>query len=151
MGRRTGISTKVKAEIREAGEWWIMNHEKIKDFTDLNTWKSSHDLVLSVYTISKKFPDSEKFGLTSQIQRAAVSITSNIAEGFGRGSYKEKNQFYYLAHGSLTEVKNQLILSKDLGYTDKESFESVLEKIFLSQKLLQGLIRASKTFTIPKP
>ena len=70
-----------------------MNKEWIKDFTDLNTWKISHDLVLSIYKLSERFPKSEKFWLTSQIQRASVSITSNIAEGFGRQSYKEKVQF----------------------------------------------------------
>src|SRR3989338_6768523 len=126
-----------------------MNQGKIKDFTDLDTWKIAHDLVLSIYKTSKKFPDSEKFGLVSQIQRASVSITSNIAEGFGRQSYREKVQFYYLAHGSLTEVKNQLLLSKDLGYISKD-FERVMEKLVTSQRLLQGLIKTSKSFIIHK-
>ncbi|HEY4509107.1 MAG TPA: four helix bundle protein [Candidatus Paceibacterota bacterium] len=122
---------------------------KIRDFTDLNAWKFSHELVLDIYKISNKFPAFERFGLTSQIQRASVSITSNIAEGFGRQSYREKVQFYYLAHGSLTEVKNQLLLSKDLGYISKD-FERVMEKLVTSQRLLQGLIKTSKSFIIHK-
>lgn len=76
----------------------------IQEFTDLNSWKVSHDLVLSIYKLTEKLPEKEKFGLISQIKRASVSITSNIAEGFGRQTYKEKVQFYYMAHGSLTEV-----------------------------------------------
>ena len=127
-----------------------MNQGKIKDFTDLDTWKIAHDLVLSIYKTSKKFPDSEKFGLVSQIQRASVSITSNIAEGFGRKGIKEKIQFYYLAHGSLIEVKNQLILAKDLEYINNDYFIKILEKITLSQKLLQGLIKTSKSFIMNK-
>ena len=125
-----------------------MNNEsgKINDFTDLNTWKASHNLVLYIYKLSEKFPSSEKFSLTSQIQRAAVSITSNIAEGFGRHSYKEKVQFYYLAHSSLTEVKNQLIISRDLKYINENNFNEALEKLILSQRLLQGLIKTSRKF-----
>ncbi len=127
-----------------------MEKSKINDFTDLTTWKVSHDLVLSIYSLSQKFPQSERFGLSSQIQRASVSITSNIAEGFSRHSYKEKVQFYYLAHGSLTEVKNQLILARDLGYIDSIHFEMILEKITSSQRLLQSLIKKSKSFIVPK-
>lgn len=125
-----------------------MNKDKINDFTDLDTWKVSHDLVLSIYRISEKFPASERFGLTTQIQRAAVSITSNIAEGFGRHSYREKVQFYYIAHGSLTEVKNQLILSRDLNYLSQIYFENILEKVKSSQRLLQALIKSSKSFIL---
>src|SRR3989344_4841805 len=106
-----------------------MNQGKIKDFTDLDTWKIAHDLVLSIYKTSKKFPDAEKFG---------------------RQSYREKVQFYYLAHGSLIEVKNQLILAKDLEYINNDYFIKILEKITLSQKLLQGLIKTSKSFIMNK-
>ena len=86
-----------------------MNHEpnKIREFTDLIVWQETHKLVLLVYKTTKYFPKEEVFALTSQMRRSAVSIPSNIAEGFGRHSYKEKVQFYYLAHGSLLELKNQ--------------------------------------------
>jgi len=123
----------------------------MKDFTELNAWKFSHDLVLTIYKLTEKFPKLEKFGLTSQMQRASVSITSNIAEGFGRQSYKEKLQFYYIAHGSLTELKNQLILCSDLNYINKQEYNNIMDKVDLSQKILQGLIKSSKLYIITKP
>ena len=78
-----------------------MNNQKIKSFTDLKTWQEGHQIVILVYKITKEFPKEEIFGLVSQMRRAVVSITSNIAEGFGRQTYKEKVQFYYIAQGSL--------------------------------------------------
>jgi len=74
--------------------------KKIKSFTDLNAWREAHKLALIVYKITKDFPKEEMFGLTSQMRRAVVSITSNIAEGFSRQSYSEKVQFYSIAQGS---------------------------------------------------
>lgn len=124
-------------------------NSKIRDFTDLQVWQSSHSLALGVYKLTNKFPKSEGFGLISQLQRASVSITSNIAEGFGRHTIKEKIQFYYQAQGSLTEVKNQLILSKDLGYISNTEFDVIMEILVTSHKLLQGLIKKSKTFLNP--
>jgi len=123
---------------------------KIKDFTDLEAWRKSHDLALAIYKATEKFPKSESFGLISQMQRAAVSITSNIAEGFGRQTLKEKIQFYYQAQGSLTEVKNQLILSKDLNYISRQEFDNITETLITSHKLLQGLLRKTKSFLNPK-
>ena len=126
-------------------------NQKIKDFTDLETWKKSHELVIAIYKATGNFPKSEAFGLISQIQRAAVSITSNIAEGFGRQTIKEKIQFYYQAQGSLTEVKNQLILSRDLDYISSEEFDRIMNVLITSHKLLQGLLRKTKSFLlIPK-
>jgi four helix bundle protein len=80
--------------------------EKIVKFRDLTAWKEAHILVLLIYKISDKFPDKEKFGLTNQIRRASVSISSNIAEGFGRYSAKDKTHFYTMAKTSLAEVEN---------------------------------------------
>lgn len=80
-----------------------MHQAKIKDFTDLDAWKFGHELVLSVYTHGR-YPQSELFGLISQSRRCAVSITSNIAEGFSRHSLKEKIQFYSIALGSVSEI-----------------------------------------------
>ncbi|KKT96431.1 MAG: hypothetical protein UW97_C0012G0012 [Parcubacteria group bacterium GW2011_GWA2_45_15] len=121
-------------------------NSKIKDFTDLEAWRKSHELVLTIYKITDKFPKSEAFGLISQMQRAAVSITSNIAEGFGRQTIREKVQFYYQAQGSLTEVKNQLILSKDLNYIYGQEFDKIMDTLITSHKLLQGLLRKTKSF-----
>ena len=86
------------------------------------------------------------FGLTSQMQRAAVSVTSNIAEGFGRQTYKEKGQVYYVAQGSLTELKNQIIIAKDIGYLEIADFQQLDKQSNISHQLLQGLITKSKTF-----
>ncbi len=119
---------------------------KIKEFTDLLAWQEGHKLVVLIYSLTKKFPKEETFGLTSQIRRASVSITSNIAEGFGRHGYKERIQFYYLAHGSLVEVKNQLIIARDVGYLSNPDFLAVSQQLTQAHKLLQGLITRSKTF-----
>lgn len=121
-------------------------YKQIKEFTDLIVWQKGHKLVLAIYLITKKFPREELFGLTSQMRRAAVSITSNIAEGFGRKGFKEKIQFYYLAQGSLTELRNQLILSRDVGYFDKGTFSDIEASLIEVHRLLQGLITKSKTF-----
>ncbi len=123
-----------------------MEIEKIKEFTDLDSWKQSHNLVLLIYKTTNKFPNSERFSLISQMQRAVVSISSNIAEGFGRQTMKEKIQFYYLAHGSLTELKNQLIIAKDLDYTTNTIYTEIMNQLILSQRLLRGLITKSKSF-----
>lgn len=118
---------------------------KIKSFTDLNAWKEAHKLVLLIYEITKKFPQEELFGLTNQIRRAVVSITSNIAEGFSRNSYKEKVQFYSVALGSLTEVQNQLLIARDLKYITQEEFTKLAELSVIISKLLNGIIKKSKT------
>lgn len=122
--------------------------QKIKSFTDLNVWKEGHKLAVTIYVTTRKFPKEEIYSLTDQMRRASVSITSNIAEGFGRQTYKEKVQFYYLANGSLIELKNQLLISKDVGYIDKNSFDKIAVQINFTHQLLQGLIKKSKTFII---
>ncbi len=119
---------------------------KIKEFTDLNSWQEAHKLVLLIYKITRGFPKSEIFGLTSQMQRAAVSITSNIAEGFGRQGYKDKVNFYYMAQGSLTELKNQLFIARDISYISNKDFTDIQMQSETAHKLLQGLITKSKSF-----
>lgn len=116
-----------------------MENAKIKSFTDLNAWKLGHFLVLDIYKITKKFPPEERYGLISQMQRAAVSITSNIAEGFSRNTNKDKVQFYCIAHGSLTELQNQLIIARDLKYLDKINFDSIAQQTIVVGKLINGL------------
>jgi four helix bundle protein len=116
-----------------------MEKQKIIQFTDLKAWQKSHLLVLSIYQNVKIFPKEELFSLTDQMKRAAISITSNIAEGFGRRSYKEKARFYYLAQGSLTELKNQIITAKDIGYLDAENYKKLFDQANIAHQLLQGL------------
>lgn len=121
-------------------------NKKIRSFTDLIVWQEGHKLVLLIYKTTKKFPKEETYSLTDQMRRAAASITSNIAEGFGRQGYKEKLQFYYLAQGSLTELKNHILIAKDVGYIEDEDLKKVIHQANLSHQLLQGLITKSKTF-----
>ena len=120
------------------------NH-KIKSFTDLNTWREGHKLVLMVYKVTKNFPKDEQFGIVSQMRRAAVSITSNIAEGFSRQSYREKVQFYSMAQGSNTELQNQLLIAKDIGYLTAKDFNETASQSVGVHKLLSGLIKKSKS------
>lgn len=117
---------------------------KIKSFTDLYVWQEGHQLVLSTYKITKMFPREELFNLVSQMRRSAVSITSNIAEGFSRQSYREKVQFYAMAQGSLTELQNQLLIAKDVGYITQEVFEKIAEQSVRVHKIVTGLIRGAK-------
>lgn len=123
-----------------------MNSEsgKIESFKDLNSWKESHNLVLMVYKETETFPTIEMFGLTSQLRRAAVSLTSNIAEGFSRNTYKDKLQFYSVAMGSLTEIENQLTIAKDLNYIEPLKFSALNQQLVTASKLLQGLIKKTK-------
>jgi len=121
-------------------------NKKIQSFTDLNTWKEAHALVLTVYRITKNFPKEELFSLVNQMRRAAISITSNIAEGFSRQGFKEKLQFYYIALGSLTELQNQLLIAKDLNYLNQTEFSKVAEQAVNVHKLLNAFISKTKTF-----
>ncbi len=127
-----------------------MNYEskKINSFTDLNAWKEGHKLVLEIYKITQKFPKEELFGLISQLRRAIVSFTSNIAEGFSRTSYKEKLQFYYTALGSLTEIQNQLLIAKDIDYITKIEFNLLAEQTVKISKITNGLIKSTKTIIL---
>ena len=120
------------------------SNPKIYAFTDLIVWQESHKLVLMIYTATKKLPREEIFGLTSQMRRSAVSITSNIAEGFSRFSYKEKIQFYFIAQGSLTELQNQMIISKDVGYLSAEDFNKISVQATTVHKIINGLIKGAR-------
>jgi four helix bundle protein len=120
--------------------------KKIKSFTDLVVWQEAHKLVLLIYEITKIFPKEEIFGLVSQMRRGAVSITSNISEGFSRQSSKEKLQFFSIARGSITELQNQLLIARDIGYLGEENFIRVSDKIITVHKLLNALMRTTKVF-----
>lgn len=125
-----------------------MNEEdRIKSFTDLIVWQKAHRLVLLIYVLTKEFLKEETYSLVDQMRRAVVSITSNISEAFGRRTFKEKAQFYHMASGSLYELKNQIIIARDLGYmvSDRELFDLCNEV----HRLLNGIISSSKR-KIPK-
>lgn len=116
--------------------------EVIKNFTDLQVWQEAHKFVLGIYEITKKFPDEEKFGLITQLRRAAISITANIAEGFSRFYFKDKVRFYYIARGSVSETLNLLIISKDLGLLEKRLFEEMTQHNAEVISLINGLINS---------
>ena len=118
---------------------------KITSFTDLIAWKEGHRLVLVVYSATKIFPKEEIFGLVSQMRRCSISITSNIAEGFSRNSWKEKLQFYSTALGSITELQNQLLVSRDVGYLSKNKFNEIADQTIIVSKLVNGLIKKSRS------
>ena len=124
-----------------------MNQEsvKIRSFTDLVAWQEAHKLALMVYKVTKSFTKEELFGLINQMRRAAVSVTSNIAEGFSRQFYKEKVQFYCIAQSSNTELQNQLLLARDVGYLKEKEFQQIAVQSVNVHKLLNGLIKKSKS------
>ena len=119
--------------------------KKIKSFTDLIAWQKGHQLVIATYKVTDEFPNKETFALVNQMRRCAVSITSNIAEGFSRQGTKEKIQFYYMALGSTTELQNQLLVARDVGYLIKEKFDKLAQQTIEVNKLINGLIRSIKT------
>jgi len=123
-----------------------MKEEKIKSFTDLRAWREAHKLVLMIYKLTDKFPKSEIFGLVSQMRRSAVSISSNIAEGFGRNTTKEKYQFYCIASSSLIELQNQLIISRDVNYIDNKEFQELAEQTVTVAKIISGLKRIKNKY-----
>ena len=116
-------------------------------FTDLIAWKESHELVIAVYEITRKFPHDETFGLTNQIRRAAVSITSNIAEGFGRRTSADRTHFYDMARGSLNEVRNQLLIACDVEYLSEEDFIKLDNLADKCGKTIFGLIKSTRNLT----
>ena len=103
---------------------------KTKSFKDLIVWQKAYKLVLEIYNITKDFPKDEIYGLTQQIRRAAISIPSNIAEGYGRQHRGEYKQFLSIAYGSLCELETQHLLTIDLQYANKnETIESLLKEV----------------------
>lgn len=120
---------------------------KIKSFTQLNAWQKGHQLVLEVYKLTKSFPKEELYALGDQMRRCAISITSNLAEGFSRYSYKEKVQFYHMALGSSTELQNQLLVSRDVGYLTRDKFTALAILSIEVNKMINGLIKSSKKYS----
>lgn len=112
-----------------------------KNYKNLDVWKEARKLVPLIYTLTQEFPEDEKFGLTSQIKRAAISVPSNIAEGMGRNSSKETRQFFFIAKGSLYEIETQLYLSLDLGFITEDKSEHIFNQITSVRKLIIGFIK----------
>ena len=112
----------------------------IRSYEDLRVWQEGIALCETVYRLTRSFPKDERFGLTSQLRRASVSVPSNIAEGWGRGSRADYIRFLRIARGSLYEVRTQLIISQRVGLTSDAS--DALQSIDALRKMLVGLIRS---------
>ena len=128
-----------------------MNQGVIQSYRDLEVWQRARRLVKSVYELSAAFPDRERFGLTAQLRSAAISICSNIAEGWGRRYPAELIQFLRTANGSLTELETQLILSTDLGYLTTEQADDALNEASILGRQLLSLERSVKKRTQQHP
>ena len=114
---------------------------KINTYKDLIVWQKSILLVTDVYALTKTFPADERFGITSQLNRAVISVSANIAEGWGRELSKNYLQFLRISRGSLMEVETIILISKNLNYITENEFQEINKKIEEVSKILQGLIK----------
>jgi four helix bundle protein len=126
----------------------MMNDEskKINHFTDLVVWQKAHALVLRIYAVTRTYPKDELFGLVSQSRRASVSITSNIAEGFGCVTKADKTHFYCIAKASLAELQSQLYVARDLTYAPADDVRAIIDEADEVDRMLAGLIGSAQTF-----
>lgn len=115
--------------------------EKIKSYRDLNIWKLGIEIVEEIYKITNNFPQTEVYALTSQMRRAAISISSNIAEGFSRNHNKEYKQFLYVALGSCAELETQIEIASKLGYVSSNIKEYLLQKTNSLSRMVMSLIK----------
>ncbi len=117
----------------------------VSTFQQLEAWQQAHALTLQVYRQTQRFPPEERYGLISQMRRAAVSVPANVAEGFKRQGIRDKVRFYNLAEGSLEELKYYFVLSQDLGYLTNGT--EILAQAERTGRLLNGLIRSTERRT----
>lgn len=126
-----------------------MNRETKKhNFRELNIWKDAILLAKEIIQLTSSFPDEQKYVLGSQMNRAVVSISSNIAEGSSRNSQKDFNRFLEIAQGSAYELESQLIIAESLNYLDKPNFNNTIEKINKLQHMIGGFKRMLKEKTL---
>jgi four helix bundle protein len=117
---------------------------EIKSYRDLIVWQKSIDLVKNIYTFTQSFPKEEQYGLTNQMRRCAVSIPSNIAEGYGRNATGDYKRFLQIAVGSLYELQTQIEIAFQLKYLDDNSFKSIIALCTEIDKMLYALIQKIK-------
>ena len=125
--------------------------DQSRGFRDLHAWQHARKACSSVYELTADFPELERFGLTSQIRRSAVSIPSNIAEGYGRESNADFLKYLRIARGSLFELQTQLIIASDLGYIDEVQTDTaeLKQQLETLSQVLAGLIRSLKQISEP--
>lgn len=119
---------------------------KVTDFYDLVAWQESIKLTTEIYKLCLNFPKTELFGIVDQLKRAVTSISANIAEGFGRFTYKDRLHFFYQSRGSLKEVQNFLLISKELGFINQSQISIIWEKSKSCEMLLNGLIKSCQNY-----
>ncbi len=115
---------------------------RIFSFEKLIAWQKGRELAILIYKTTKNFPKDEIFGLTSQMRRCSISIASNLAEGSGRSSVKDKARFSEIAYSSSLELLNQVILSHDFEYVDENQYIQIREKITEVNMLIDGLYKS---------
>lgn len=117
----------------------------MKDYKELDLWKEARKLVSDVYGLTSEFPSDEKFGLKSQLQRAAVSVPSNIAEGFGRSTSADTQRFLFISRGSLFELETQLYVCLDVKLISEAEMKPVHDQVLLCLRLLNGYLKYLKS------
>jgi four helix bundle protein len=116
----------------------------VQDFHKLIVWQKAHAWVLHIYKLTKRFPDDERFGVTSQLRRAAASIPANLAEACGRGGRHEFGRFVQIAMGSAAEAEYHVLLAKDLGYLGGKDYDAVAPAIQEVKRMLASLIKSAR-------
>jgi len=111
----------------------------MRDFHDLRVWSESHKLTLAIYKVTRAFPSEERFGLTSQIRRAATSVEANLAEGCGRQTDAELARFTQISMGSASELESHLLLARDLGFLTASEYEQLLSGLGAVRRMLCSL------------
>ena len=114
----------------------------LRNYKDLKVWQRSYELCIEIYKITKRFPKEETYSLTSQIRRAAVSVPSNIAEGYGRRTTPDYIRSLYIAYGSNCELETQMLLSGDLGYIEAGKLKKLQDGIGEVERMLKALIKS---------
>lgn len=115
---------------------------EIRSFRDLVAWQKAFEVGLAIYEVTKTFPESERFGLVSQLRRASVSVASNIAEGYGRQSTTDYIRFLRIARGGLYEIETQLLFAAEFAWITKDDSDQLIERLAECGRVLAGLIRS---------
>ena len=124
------------------GQGFKGSSEMLKNYKELNVWQKSYELCLKIYKMTAKFPNEERYGLTSQIRRSAVSIPSNIAEGYGRKTTLDYIRMLYISYGSVCELETQILLAGDLGFIEKGEWGTAIKDIAEIERMLKSLIKS---------
>ena len=124
------------------GQGFKGSSETLKNFKELIVWQKSYEFCLKIYRITAKFPNEERYGLTSQIRRSAVSIPSNIAEGYGRKTTVDYIRMLYISYGSVCELETQILLAGDLGFIEKGELGTAKKSIAEIERMLKALIKS---------